>query len=112
METAVRRTSIGEPLDGTVRSSSMIFGSSLRASASLRVKSASSRGVGQLAEPEEVGCLFKSGALGELVNVDAAVGEDPRVAVDPADRRVGGDDAFQSLWCDGGGHNVSFSRRN
>ncbi len=44
------------------------------------------RGVGQFAEPEEVGALFEGGALGELVDVDAAIGEDAGVAVDPADR--------------------------
>ena len=49
------------------------------------VKSAELGGGGELAEPEEVGGLFEGGALGELVDVDAAIGEDAGVAVDPAD---------------------------
>ena len=61
-------------------------------------------GVGELAEPEEVGGLLEGGALGELVDVDAAVGEDAGVAVDPADGGAGGDDAFQAFRCDSGGH--------
>jgi hypothetical protein len=35
--------------------------------------------------------------LGELVDVDAAVGENAGVAVDPADGGGGGDDAFRPL---------------
>ena len=40
---------------------------------------------GKLAEPEEVGCLLKSGALRELVDVNAAIGKDADVTVNPAD---------------------------
>ena len=64
-------------------------------------------GVGQLAEPEQVGGLFEGGALGELVDVDAAVGEDAGVSVDPADGGVGGDDAFQAFRCDSSGHKTA-----
>ena len=60
---------------------------------------------GELAEPEEVGGLFEGGLLGELVDIDAAVGEDAGVSVDPADGRAGGDDAFQAFRCNGSGHN-------
>ena len=61
-------------------------------------------GGGQLAVPEEIGGLFEGGVLGEFVDVDAAIGEDAGVAVDPADGRGGGDDAFQAFWCDSSGH--------
>ena len=95
---------MGVALSGTLRRRSMILGSSLRAAASCLVKSASSDGVGEFAEPEEVGGLFEGGALGELVDVDAAVGENAGVAVDPADGGAGGDDAFQAFRCDSSGH--------
>ncbi len=40
---------------------------------------------GQGAEPEEIGGFFKGGFGGELVDIDAAVGEHAGVAVDVAD---------------------------
>jgi len=58
----------------------------------------------ELSEPEEVGGLFEGGTLREFVDVDAAIGEDAGVTVDPADRGAGGDDAFQAFRCDSGGH--------
>jgi hypothetical protein len=61
-------------------------------------------GVGELAEPEEVGGLLEGGALGEFVDVDSAIGEDAGVAIDPADRGAGGDDAFQAFGCNSGRH--------
>ena len=61
-------------------------------------------GRGELAEPEEIGGLLEGGALSEFVDVDAAIGEDAGVAVDPADGRRGGDDAFQAFRCDSGRH--------
>jgi len=45
-------------------------------------------------KPEQVAGLFKSGMLGEFVNVDAAIGENAAFAIDIADARVGGDNAF------------------
>ena len=69
-------------------------------------------GVGEFAEPEEIGGLLEGGALGEFVDVDAAVGEDAGVAVDPADRGAGGDDAFQAFRCDSGGHKTASPGRN
>ena len=63
-------------------------------------------GVGEFAEPEEVGGLLECGTFREFVDVDAAIGEDAGVAVDPADRRGCGDDAFQASRCDSGGHNA------
>jgi hypothetical protein len=50
--------------------------------------------VREFAEPEEVGCFFEGRALGKLVDVDTAVGENAGVAVDKADGRAGGDDAL------------------
>jgi hypothetical protein len=63
-------------------------------------------GRGEFAEPEEVGALLEGGSLCEFVDIDAAIGEDAGVAVDPADGGRGGDDAFQALWCDSGRHKV------
>ncbi len=68
-------------------------------------------GVGELAEPEEVGGLLEGGALGEFVDVDAAIGENAGVAVDPADGGAGGDDAFQAFRCDSGGHKTLLPRK-
>jgi hypothetical protein len=48
--------------------------------------------------------------LGQLVNVDAAVGEDARFAVDPANAGVRGDNSFQAFSCDSSRHSLSFSR--
>ena len=47
--------------------------------------------------------------LGQLVNVDAAVGEDARFSVDPADAGVRGDNSFQALSCDSSRHSLYFS---
>src|SRR5579864_6236032 len=43
--------------------------------------------LGQLAEPEQVADFFKCRVVGELVNIDAAVGEDTAIAVDITDAR-------------------------
>ncbi len=45
-------------------------------------------GCGQGTEPEQVGGLLKGRLLGQLVDVDAAVGEHTSFAVDPADAGV------------------------
>ena len=55
---------------------------------------------GELAIPEQVRGFLERGMPGELVDVDATVGEHAGVAVDEADGRRRGDDAFESL---GGG---------
>src|SRR5271168_1895396 len=68
-------------------------------------------GRGELAEPEEVSALLEGGSLCEFVDVDAAIGENAGVAVDPADGGRGGDDAFQALWCDSGRHKVLLQER-
>ena len=83
--TAVRRISIGVALVGTLRRKSMMRGSSSRAAASSAVKSASSACGGQLAEPEQIGGLFEGGLAGELVDIDATIGEDAGLSVDEAD---------------------------
>jgi hypothetical protein len=43
------------------------------------------------------------------MDVDAAVGKDAGVAIDPADAGVGGDNSFETLSCDGGWHSPGFS---
>ena len=40
------------------------------------------------------------------MDIDAAIGENAGVAVDPADGGRGGDYAFQALWCDSSRHKV------
>jgi hypothetical protein len=59
-----------------------------------------------------VGGLLEVGAGGELMDVDAALGQHAGVSVDPADRRFCCDDAFQTLaWlCCGHVENPSPSR--
>ena len=51
----------------------------------------------QPAIPQQVAGLFKVGMVGEFVNVDAAIGEDPLVSVDEADAGICGDYSFQAL---------------
>src|SRR6202040_147162 len=54
-------------------------------------------GAREAAVPEEEADLLEARLLRELVDVDPAVGEDPLVPVDVADRRIGGDDVLESL---------------
>ena len=63
-------------------------------------------GGGQAAVPEQVSGFFEGGLLRELVDVDAAVGEDAFGAVDETDGGLVGDDVLQALGC-GGGHRCS-----
>ena len=75
-ETAVRRTSMGEASSGALRRRSMILAVERAGGGELLAELGEFGGGGQLAEPEQVGGLFEGGALGELVDVDAAIGED------------------------------------
>src|SRR5579884_1796982 len=43
--------------------------------------------LGQLAKPEQVADFFKRRVVGELVNIDAAVGEDTAITVDVTNAR-------------------------
>jgi hypothetical protein len=47
--------------------------------------------------------------LGQLVNVDAAVGKDARISVDPANAGVRSDNSLKALSCDGSRHSLCFS---
>ncbi len=69
---------------------------------------------GEFAIPEQVAGFFKSGVVGEFVNVDAAVGQDPQIAVYVANLGCGGDHALQpfgSVHC-GHGHFSSLKLKN
>jgi hypothetical protein len=59
---------------------------------------------GQSPEPEEVAGLFEGGMIGEIVNINAAVRQYSLFAVDVADAGSGGNDAFQTFGCVGGGY--------
>ena len=63
-------------------------------------------GVGKFAVPEEIGGFFEGGSVGELVDVDAAVGEDALGAVDEADGGLVGDDVLEAFGGGGGGGHV------
>jgi hypothetical protein len=63
----------------------------------LRLKLAQRQLVGQDAVPEQVGGLLEGRVLGQLVNVDAAIGQDARLSVDPADSGVRRNNSFQTL---------------
>src|SRR5580658_7901882 len=47
--------------------------------------------------PQQVGGLFIGGAFRKLMDIDAAIGENSGLAVNPANTRVGSDNAFESL---------------
>ena len=61
---------------------------------------------GQAAVPEQVGGLLEAGVLGQLVDVDAAIGEHARFSVNPADSGVGGNNSFKTLTSDSSGHSL------
>ena len=44
---------------------------------------------GKVAEPQQVGSFLEGGLIGELVDIDAAVGQHTGIAVDPANAGVG-----------------------
>ena len=92
----------------------MMAGSSLRSSRQALAQFVQFAGVGKLAEPEQVAGLFKSGMIGEFVNVDAAVGENALVPIDVADAGICGDDALKTFWgmiCGHAGHALARSVR-
>jgi hypothetical protein len=43
------------------------------------------------------------------MNVDATVGEDARISIDPANAGVGSDNSFQAFSCDSSRHCLCFS---
>ncbi len=65
--------------------------------------------IGQHAVPEQVGGFLEGGVLGELVDVDAAIGEDPRISVDPADTGVRGNNSLKTLSSDSSRHTLCLS---
>jgi hypothetical protein len=50
---------------------------------------------GETPLPKKEAHLFEGGVVGELVDVDTAIGEDPAFAIDETDRRIGGDDVLE-----------------
>ena len=94
---------------GKLRSMSMMRWSSDRASASCDWKLAQRELVGQDAVPQQVGGFFEGRVLGQLVNVDAAIGQHARVSVDPADAGVRRDNSFQTLSSDSSRHSLWIS---
>ena len=59
---------------------------------------------GQASEPEQVAALLEVGVGGELVDVDAAIGEHALVAIDVANARISCGDAFQAFRRISNGH--------
>src|SRR6516162_877923 len=53
--------------------------------------------LGQASKPEEVAGLLEVGMVGEIVDIDAAVGEYTLFAIDIADARRGGNHALQTF---------------
>src|SRR5581483_6939187 len=51
----------------------------------------------QLAVPQEVADLFEGGILGQVMDINATVGQDAPVSIYVADAGDGGDNAFQTL---------------
>src|SRR5712692_11778228 len=51
----------------------------------------------QLAEPQQVAGFFESGLFGQLVDVNAPVGQNAQFSVDVADAGSGGDHSLQTL---------------
>src|ERR1700761_9093339 len=58
--------------------------------------------------PEEVGGFLEVRLLGQLVNIDTAVGQHARIAVDPADAGVCCHNSFESLCCYRSRHTILF----
>ena len=59
---------------------------------------------GKASEPEEVAALLEVGVGGQLMDVDAAIGEYSLVAIDVANARISCGDAFQAFRRIGNGH--------
>ena len=72
----------------------------------LRLELAQGELVGQDAVPEQVGGLLEGRVLGQLVNVDAPIGQHARFSVDPADAGVRCDNSFQTLSSDSSRHSL------
>jgi hypothetical protein len=75
----------------------------------LRLELAQGELVGQNAVPEQVGGLLEGRVLGQLVDVDSAVGQHARFSVDPADAGVCRDNSFQTLPSDSSRHSLRIS---
>ena len=90
---------------------SMMRWSSVRAWASCAENSRKLKPIGQDAVPEQVGGFLKGGVLGQLVDIDSAVGKHPAFSIDPADSGVGGDNTFQPFPSNSSRHNAFDSPR-
>ncbi len=72
----------------------------------LRLELAQVELVGQVTIPEEIGGFLEGGVFGQLVNVDAPIGQHARFSVDPADAGVRCNNSFQTLSSDSSGHSL------
>ncbi len=72
----------------------------------LRLELAQGELVGEVSIPEEVSGLLEGGVLGQLVNIDAPIGQHARFSVDPADTGVRCNNSFKSLSSDSSGHSL------
>jgi hypothetical protein len=75
----------------------------------LRLKLAQFELAGENAVPQQVCGLLEGGVHGQLVNVDAPIGQDASISVDPADPGVGCNNPLQTLSSDSGRHSSRLS---
>src|SRR5580700_4534780 len=57
-----------------------------------------------MCKPKQVAGFFKRGVLGQIVNVDAAIGKNTLVAIDVANAGICGNNAFQAFRGRSAGH--------
>ena len=96
METAVRSTSMGEPLGTPSRKSDHRAAECPRLGDQIGLAADRVRLLGQPAVPEQPDDFFEGGVLRQRMDVVAAVAEDARVSVDITNLGFAGDDAFQT----------------
>ncbi len=89
---------------GKVLSISMMRWSRTRARASCEENSRSVEFAGKAAVPEQVGRFFKAGFLGEIVDVDAAVGQHAGFTINETNAGISGNNSFKTLANDRGRH--------
>ena len=58
----------------------------------------------QTSKPKQIASLFKSGMLGQFVNVDTAIGKNAAVTIDITDAGAGGNNALHAFGCLSAGH--------
>ena len=75
----------------------------------LRLELAQLELAGKNAVPQQAGSLLEGGVHGQLVNVDAPIGQDAGFSVDPADTGVRRDNSLQTLSSDSSRHRPRLS---